>query len=93
MKIPISYLNPHTLNSQIYTNQNTEDLEASIQENGLLEPIVITKDNTIISGHRRWEACKKIGLKNVDVRVEVFQDELIALVELNRYRNKKASEL
>ena len=91
--ISINQLKPHPLNSKIYSNGNTEDLEASIQENGLLDPIVITKDNTIISGHRRWNACKNIGLENVDVRVEDFQDETIALVELNRYRNKKASEL
>ncbi len=64
-------------------------MEASIQENGLLDPIIISKDNTIISGHRRWNACKNIGLENVDVRVEDFQDETIALVELNRYRNSR----
>ena len=93
MQIDTSSLKPHPLNSKIYSNGNTDDLEASIQENGLLDPIIISKDNTIISGHRRWNACKNIGLKNVDVRVEDFQDETIALVELNRYRNKKASEL
>ena len=93
MQIDTSSLKPHPLNSKIYSNGNTEDLEVSIQENGLLDPIIISKDNTIISGHRRWNACKNIGLENVDVRVEDFQDETIALVELNRYRNKKASEL
>ena len=89
----LSSLKPHPLNNKIYSNGNTEDLEASIQENGLLDPIIISKDNTIISGHRRWNACKNIGLENVDVRVEDFEDESIALVELNRYRNKMASEL
>ena len=93
MQVDISSLIPHPLNSKIYSNGNTDDLEASIQENGLLDPIIISKDNTIISGHRRWNACKNIGLENIDVRVEDFQDERIALVELNRYRNKKASEL
>ena len=93
MQIDTSSLKPHPLNSKIYSNGNTDDLQASIQENGLLDPIIISKDNTIISGHRRWNACKNIGLENIDVRVEDFQDETIALVELNRYRNKKASEL
>ena len=94
MQTDILSLKPHPLNNKIYsTNGNTEDLEVSIQENGLLDPIIISKDNTIISGHRRWNACKNIGLENVDVRVEDFQDETIALVELNRYRNKTASEL
>ena len=94
MQTDILSLKPHPLNNKIYsTNGNTEDLEASIQENGLLDPIIISKDNTIISGHRRWNACKNIGLENVDVRVEDFQDETIALVELNRYRQKTATEL
>ena len=89
----LSSLKPHPLNNKIYSNGNTEDLEVSIQENGLLDPIIISKDNTIISGHRRWNACKNIGLENVNVRVENFQDETIALVELNRYRQKTATEL
>ena len=63
MQTDILSLKPHPLNSKIYSNGNTEDLETSIQENGLLDPIVITKDNTIISGHRRWNACKNIGLE------------------------------
>jgi len=41
----------------------------------------------------RWNACKNIGLENVDVRVEDFQNESIALVELNRYRQKTATQL
>ena len=93
MQIDTSSLKPHPLNSKIYTNGSTDDLEASIEENGLLDPIVITKDNIIISGHRRWKACDNIGMEKIDVRFEDFQDETIALVELNRYRNKKASEL
>ena len=93
MQVDISSLIPHPLNNKIYSNGNTDDLEASIEENGLLDPIVITKDNIIISGHRRWKACDNIGMEKIDVRVEDFQDETIALVELNRYRNKKASEL
>ena len=93
MQVDISSLIPHPLNNKIYSNGNTDDLEASIEENGLLDPIVITKDNIIISGHRRWKACDNIGMEKIDVRIEDFQDETIALVELNRYRNKKASEL
>ena len=93
MQTDISSLKPHPLNNKIYSNGDTEDLEVSIQENGLLDPIVITKDNIIISGHRRWKACDNIGMEKIDVRIEDFQDETIALVELNRYRNKKASEL
>ena len=76
MQIDTSSLKPHPLNSKIYSNGNTIDLEVSIQENGLLDPIVITKDNTIISGHRRWNACKNIGLENVDDLINDLFDTL-----------------
>ena len=93
MQVDISSLIPHPLNCKIYSNGTTDDLEASIEENGLLDPIVITKNNIIISGHRRWKACDNIGMEKIDVRIEDFQDETIALVELNRYRQKTATEL
>ena len=93
MKLYIKDIKPHPINSQIYINSNLEDLECSIQENGLLEPIVVNKSNVVISGHRRLQSCINLGLKQVDVRVKDFDDELIALVELNRYRSKTATEL
>ena len=93
MKLYIKDIKPHPINSKIYTNTNIEDLEISIEENGLLEPIVVNKSNVIISGHRRLQSCKNLGLKQIDVRVKDFDDELIALVELNRYRSKTATEL
>ena len=93
MLTDISLLKPHPINDKIYSNRSCEDLEASISLNGLLEPLVITKENTIISGHRRWLACKNLNMDKVDVRVCDFDDEKIALVELNRYRNKTATEL
>ena len=39
MKLYIKDIKPHPINSKIYTNTNIEDLEISIEENGLLEPI------------------------------------------------------
>jgi len=93
MKLDITSIRPHYINPQIYTNTNLEDLECSIQENGLLEPIVVNNSNVLISGHRRLQSCINLGIKRVDVRVQEFDDELIALVELNRYRQKTATEL
>ena len=74
MLTDISLLKPHPINDKIYSNQSCEDLEASISLNGLLEPLVITKENTVISGHRRLMACKNLNMKKVDVRVCDYDD-------------------
>ena len=93
MLTDISLLKPHPINDKIYSNRSCEDLEASISLNGLLEPLVITKENTVISGHRRLMACKNLNMKKVDVRVCDYDDDLVKLVEHNRFRTKSATEL
>lgn len=43
-------------------------LAASIKELGLLSPILVTAENKLVAGHRRLEACRRIGLPTVEVR-------------------------
>ncbi|HEY3363274.1 MAG TPA: ParB N-terminal domain-containing protein [Methanosarcina sp.] len=50
-------------------------LAESIKQKGLLEPLVIKDDDTIISGHRRWLALKALGMK-AQCGVMSFVDEL-----------------
>ena len=44
-----------------------EELAESVKENGLLEPIIVRSFSAgtyeIISGHRRVEACKELGIQ------------------------------
>ena len=55
-------------------------LAASIQEVGLLHPIVIDADYRLIAGRRRLAACKSLGWKKIPVHVislkEIFLGEL-----------------
>ncbi|XDD49015.1 ParB N-terminal domain-containing protein [Leptospira sp. WS92.C1] len=44
-------------------------LKESIQKLGLLHPILIDLDNTLISGERRLESVKILGWEYVDVRI------------------------
>lgn len=39
----------------------------NIQRNGVLEPILITIDNLIISGHQRVRACRDLGIEKINV--------------------------
>ena len=51
-------------------------LAASIAAIGLLHPIVITPDGTLIAGQRRLEACKRLGWSEIPVTtIEVDDDD------------------
>jgi len=40
-------------------------LMASIKEIGLLQPIVVLSDNTLVAGQRRLEACRLLEQKHI----------------------------
>lgn len=44
------------------------DFLNSIQQCGIIQPILITRDNTIISGHERVRACKDLGIETIPAR-------------------------
>ena len=50
---------------------NADDLELakSINENGVLEPLVISVDHVLLSGHRRLAAAVYLKLHEVPVRM------------------------
>ena len=54
-------------------------LADSVASLGLLHPIVVTSDLRLIAGHRRLEAVRKLGWREVDVRIA---DDLESAVEL-----------
>lgn len=68
------------------------ELVESIAQNGLLEPITVHSfpagKYEIISGHRRVEACKELGITEVPVTIkEMSKDEAtIAMVDSNIHR-------
>jgi len=51
-------------------------LKKSIEEVGLLHPIVITKENILVAGERRWTACKDMGWTDIPVTV-ISIDEIV----------------
>ena len=91
-RVRIGTLEPHPLNQQVYAATTGDDLVESIQRLGIIEPLVITPERIVISGHRRLAAAAQLGLKTVPARIERFDDETTALVEFNRQRLKSWSE-
>jgi len=95
IQMKVSELKPHPINSTIY-NDNPDaqkELIHSINLNGLLEPLVINRSNMVISGHRRLQALKEIGWEKCDCRLSEYENEIIALIQLNSYRIKVESEI
>ena len=79
MKIPINLLKTCPINSEIYRDSDVEDLVNSIGEVGLLQPIVVTPHNLIVSGHRRFKAIQSLGWTEVEVEVKKVDDDSIPL--------------
>lgn len=95
MKVKVSQLSHHPLNEKIYSLSGIESLMESIQQVGLLEiPTICTDTYQIISGHRRFEACKRLGWEEIEVHhIKVKKgDELLTLIHFNRQRIKTIKE-
>lgn len=86
MKKKIKDLKPSDFALSIYDGTASPDLVQSIRDNGVLAPIWTTKDNVIIAGYRRVDACKQLGITEIDVEVKPFSESLV--IESNRYRDK-----
>jgi len=70
-KIRLDQIRPSDLNNQIYSPIHEDrlvKLANDIKRNGLLEPLLVTIDGVIISGHTRFAALKLLGRKFVEVR-------------------------
>jgi ParB family chromosome partitioning protein len=63
-------LNPRTS----IRDEEIVGLACSIREQGILQPLLVTPDGTIVAGHRRHAAALKVGLERVPV-VERPMDE------------------
>lgn len=90
--VDINKLKPHPRNTQIYGEENVEDLVVQIEAyGGIANPLLITDDFTIISGHRRWQAACQLGMTEVPCQIVSYnseEEELAALVMLNYHRTK-----
>tara|TARA_B100000989_G_scaffold214570_1_gene163175 strand:+ start:376 stop:1215 length:840 start_codon:yes stop_codon:yes gene_type:complete len=64
---------------KIFDEDSLKDLEKSIRERGIIQPIIVRKSNgnskyEIIAGERRWLAAQKAGLHEVPVVVTEADD-------------------
>ena len=59
----------------------------SISESGIITPIIVRPKvgvgYEVISGHRRWEACKELGIESIPARVEYIDDDEATILMVN----------
>ena len=72
--IKLSQIRPDSLQPRkIFQDAQIDDLAESIKKYGLLQPILVKKQDDryiIIAGERRYRACKKLGLEDVEVIIK-----------------------
>lgn len=78
--IPINDIYPNPYQPRLeFSDEELEELSKSIQENGLIQPIIIRKSDIIgyelIAGERRLRACKRLGLTHITAIVKEVSDQ------------------
>lgn len=103
LTLGLDEVRPSPENDRLYRPVRDDDpeimeLAQSIRRYGVREPIVVTQDRWIISGHRRHAAARLAGLDSIPCRVEPIarSDDLdaflVLLREHNRQRDKSLDE-
>ena len=84
---------PNLKNPYKYRDEDMKQLEDSIRENGIIQPLMVRKDDKadvyeIISGHRRYLAATRLEMTDVPVVVlDISKEEAdIILVDSNLHR-------
>lgn len=63
--VKVSDLIPYAANSRTHSDAQVAQIAASIREFGFTNPILINSEKTIIAGHGRLMAARKLGLEEV----------------------------
>lgn len=89
MVIKTALLHPHPKNSFYFDDINgvkwNEFLE-SIRINGVIEPLIVTENYTIVSGHQRLRACLELEISEIPCEIRHYEnDDQIEkeLIEIN----------
>ena len=86
----IKDLKPATYNPRQISTKQYNDLKASVKKFGLVDPIIVNKDMTVIGGHQRLKICKE--LKHIEIDCVVLDLSKEEERELNIRLNKNTGE-
>ena len=78
----LSEIKPYKKNAKKHDETQIKNVMQSIKEFGVVQPIVVDKNNTIIIGHCRYEAMKRLGY-------DELQEDWVKVVDLSEEEAEK----
>ncbi len=98
IEIPIAKIDPNPLQPRVEFDERTlRDLAASIQSDGVLQPIVVRRDQDryiLVVGERRLRACRLAGLPKVPAIVrEIESDKLLEVTLVENIQRENLNPL
>lgn len=96
----VEYIETHKikkneLNLELYSQSPDEQFKDSVEQHGILTPLFVKEDLTLLSGHKRLWAANELGIEEVPVIIENpydIENESELLVEYNNQRQKTPEE-
>ena len=91
MKVKLKDIVVSEVNKDIYSLSSIDELMSSIKLVGLLQkPVINTKTNHLLSGHRRVESVTRLGWDEIEVdTIDIDEDdEILYLIHYNQTRVK-----
>ena len=67
-EVPVKKLKSFEQNAKLHTEEQIQHIMRSIIEFGFTQPVVVDEEYTILVGHGRTEAAKRLGMKKVPTR-------------------------
>lgn len=83
--ISVLDLKEHPKNKELFdemTGDKWNEFVESIKTSGVIEPIVVTQDLVIVSGHQRLRACIELGIETVNCEVRHYDNDDLVLKDL-----------
>jgi hypothetical protein len=65
--LPIESIKPNPRNPRKHSRNQIKKLAKVIERQGMNSPLVVDRNRNLLAGHARYEACKRLGLKEVPV--------------------------
>ena len=78
----LSEIKPYKKNAKKHDETQIKNVMQSIKEFGVVQPIVVDRNNTIIIGHCRYEAMKRLGYNEL-------QEDWVKVVDLSEEEAEK----
>ena len=98
INIATNILKIHPRNTEFFDDikgQEYDSFKKSIQESGVVSPILVSPDMIIISGHQRVKACRDLGIKLVPVIIRedlTDDDEVLKILLTANFGRKENGE-